>query len=135
MDKEMEQAMLAFLSTWMDGPDGNKTGFLRLQGLLSSLSGVNCEFIARPGITYSLRGLAEGGQRPLFVMIDVIEDQPRWLSVCFYADQVSDPQELGAFVPGGLLGEDACCFDLYNSAETALTYVEARINEAWRAAV
>lgn len=135
MDKAMEQAMQSFLATWVDGPDGNKSGFLRLQGLLSSLNGVASEFIARPGITYSLRGIAGGGKRPLFVMIDVIEDQPRWLSVCFYGDQVSDPQELGAFVPGGLLGEDACCFDLETSTEAMLAYIEARIGEAYRAAV
>lgn len=134
MKHDMEQAMHNFLAGWAEGPDGNKSGFLRLQRLLASLTGAECEFIARPGITYSLRGALPAGNRPLFVMIDVIEDQPRWLSVCFYADQVTDPEELGAFVPGGLLGEDACCFDLETSGEEALAYVEARICEACRAA-
>ena len=134
MKHDMEQAMHNFLAGWAEGPDGNKSGFLRLQRRLASLTGAECEFIARPGITYSLRGALPAGNRPLFVMIDVIEDQPRWLSVCFYADQVNNPQELGAFVPGGLLGEDACCFDLESCAEAMLAYVEARVKEAYGAA-
>jgi hypothetical protein len=67
-------------------------------------------------------------------MVDVIEDQPRWLSVCFFGDMVQDPEEKGAVVPGGLLGEDALCFDLEVCVEDALSYVMARIEEAWRTA-
>jgi hypothetical protein len=67
-------------------------------------------------------------------MIDVIEDQPRWLSICFFSDMVHDPEEKGAFVPGGLLGEDALCFDLETYSEEEIRYVEARIGEAYCAA-
>ena len=52
MNHDMEQALQTFLATWVEGPDGNKSGFLRLQRLLASLAVAECEFIARPGITY-----------------------------------------------------------------------------------
>ncbi len=63
-------------------------------------------------------------------MVDVIEDDPRWLSVCFYGDSISDPDEKGDFVPKGLLGEDAVCFDLEAYDEEDLGYLEGRIDEA-----
>ena len=52
------------------------------------------------------------------------------LSVCFYADMIQDPDELGDFVPGGLLGEDACCFNLDENDEAMRDYIRARIVEA-----
>ena len=67
-------------------------------------------------------------------MVDVIEDEPRWLSVCFFNEMIQDPEERGAFVPGGLLGEDALCFDLDTCTEEALAYVVSRLEEARRAA-
>jgi len=48
---------------------------------------------------------------------------------------ISDPQELGSFVPGGLLGNDAVCFDLEECSEKQLQYVAARIDEAYASAV
>ena len=63
-------------------------------------------------------------------MVDVIEDEPRWLSVCMYQDLVSDPDEEGDFVPGGLLGEDAICFDMETASDTQLAYIRERIDEA-----
>ncbi len=45
--------------------------------------------------------------------MDIVEDiEGRWLSVCFYADTVADPDEKGNLVPKGLLGEDGYCFDV-----------------------
>lgn len=63
-------------------------------------------------------------------MVDVIEDTPRWLSVCFYGEMVTDPQDKGDFVPEGLLGEDAVCFDVEQWDEDLVRYIEARIEEA-----
>ena len=74
------------------------------------------------------------GSRPLFAMIDVIEDDPRWLSVCFFGEMVSDPEEKGDMVPEGLLGQDAHCFDLDECDETAVAYVAARLDEAFSSA-
>jgi hypothetical protein len=131
---ERVAAVDAFLHTWHESGEGNKAGFVRLKERLSGKEGVEFEFHPRPGVTYSLRAAVPGQDRPLFVMVDVIEDQPRWLSVCFFGDMIQDPKERGAFVPGGLLGQDAVCFDLEECSDEALAYVEARIDEAYRSA-
>ncbi|MBV5318728.1 MAG: hypothetical protein JZU50_13085 [Desulfobulbaceae bacterium] len=133
--QELAAALRDFLETWEDTPEQNKQGFIRLKELLSGKEGLNLEFFPRPGLTYSLRASSPGNTRPLLVMIDVIEDQPRWLSICFYGDMVQDPEEKGALVPGGLLGEDALCFDLDTCSEEDLGYVEARIEEAYQTAM
>ena len=127
----IEEQLGEFIDGWQETTEQNKKGFLALKELLQSMESVFLEFVPREGVTYSLR--AKHGnqtQRQLFVMVDVIEGEPRWLSVCFYADMITDPQEKGDFVPGGLLGEDACCFDMdENNGETA-HYLEERILEA-----
>ncbi len=119
-----------FLSQWEDTAEQNKQGFIRLKKYLLTRNSIQLEFHPRPGVTYSLRGVNPSQKKPLRVMIDVIEDEPRWLSVCFYGEMISDPEERGAFVPGGLLGEDALCFDLDSYTDDDLRYVEARIEEA-----
>ena len=129
------QAIDDFLATWVATPEGNKAGFIRLKERLAAQEGAVLEFLPRPGVTYSLRASVAGQQRPLYVMVDVIEDEPRWLSVCFFGDMISDGEERGAFVPGGLLGNDALCFDLEVCDEELLAYVEARIDEAHLAAL
>lgn len=67
-----------------------------------------------------------------FALIDVIDDDPeqRWLSVCFYDDLVTDEQEQGDWVPGGLMGEDARCFNVDEADEDLVAYVVERIREA-----
>lgn len=130
MAHEVGEAIHAFLETWEEEKSGNKQGFIQLWQRLTGQEGVEIEFHPRPGVTYSLRASHPAHDRPLFVMIDVIEDQPRWLSVCFFGDMISDPEERGAAVPGGLLGEDALCFDLEICTGDQLHYVEARIDEA-----
>jgi hypothetical protein len=95
---------------------------------------VSIEFFERPGISYSLRGIHESQKdRPLFVMIDVIDDDPkaRWLSVCFYGDMIKDPDERGDLIPEGLLGSDGYCFDIIESDEPLKEYVCERIQEAY----
>jgi hypothetical protein len=110
--------------------------FTTLKDHLGGLHEVLTEFQARPGISYSLRGISQknADDRPLFVMIDIIVDEPRWLSVCFYHDMISDPEERGDFVPGGLLGENGLCFDVEDDNQMLLDYVMARIDEARQAA-
>jgi len=103
----------AFLAEW-ESCD-SKEAFLACRQALESVEGVALDFKARPGITYSLRGSHPAQQgRDLFVLIDVIDDDPeqRWLSVCFYDDMISDPDEQGDWVPQGLMGEDARCFNV-----------------------
>ena len=45
---------------------------------------------------------------------------------------ITDPEERGDAVPGGLLGEDAVCFDLEAWDEERVRYVAARLDEACR---
>jgi hypothetical protein len=109
--------------------------FIRLKDRISGKEHVLFTFILRPGVSYSLRAAKDNlneRARPLFVMIDIIDDDSknRWLSVCFYNDMVEDPGEKGEFIPGGLLGEDGRCFDLYEQDEDLILYIEQRIDEA-----
>lgn len=132
MDK-MDQEFELFIKNWADTPENNRKAFLRLKDRLTSKQGVRLDFIPRPGVTYSLRASHENQKnRPLFVMVDVIEDQVRWLSICFYGDLISDPEEKGDFVPEGLLGEDAVCFDLMEYDDAELNYIEDRFDEVYK---
>ena len=124
----------SFIDGWTDDTAGIKPAFISLYKDLMEKDQATIEFHERPGISYSLRGIHNnGGDRPLFVMIDVIDDDPkaRWLSVCFYGDTIKDPEELGDLIPEGLLGADGYCFDISEPDEQLLTYVGQRIQEAY----
>lgn len=128
------QDLKSFFEEWEDCDA--KTAFRTFWKILESVDGARLEFKARPGITYSLRGTHPAQARELFAMIDVIDDDPeqRWLSVCFYDDMVTDPEEHGDWVPQGLLGEDARCFNVDELDEVFVDYVSERIREAGVAA-
>ncbi|MGD9366538.1 MAG: hypothetical protein PVH87_12630 [Desulfobacteraceae bacterium] len=133
---ETLQELQTFVDDWTDSDEKNRDAFVRLKSHLDALEGVQLEFIPRPGVTYSLRAVHQNQKRrSLFVMVDVIEDDPRWLSVCFYGDMISDPEEQGDFVPEGLLGEDAMCFDIDQYDDAFLQYVESRLDEAHQNAI
>jgi hypothetical protein len=124
----------SFIDAWTDDAVGIKPAFVSLYENLLGKDQAKIEFHERPGITYSLRGIHDArGDRPLFVMIDVIDDDPaaRWLSVCFYGDTIEDPEELGDLIPGGLLGADGYCFDISEADDRLITYVGQRIQEAY----
>ena len=128
--KEVE----TFIDQWPESSNGCQAVFSRLYDFLKRLSGTRIEFHARPGITFSLRGIPEDNPNfPLFVMIDVIDDHPRWLSVCFYERLVNDDQGRGDIVPGGLLGEDGLCFDVESEDEEMIYYLQQLIAEACEA--
>jgi hypothetical protein len=135
MTQAYPQEMNEFLDQWPD--EDMKDAFLGLAQQLAGYSDVDLEFKARPGVTYSLRGKRQGQSRELMVMIDVIDDDPeaRWLSVCFFAEMITDPKEEGDIVPGGLLGHDGYCFDVLSSDQEDLDYVAQRIQEAYTAAI
>ncbi len=133
MNPKTEQELNTFIEEWKASPDknSNKATFLRFKDHLSAKEGVTLDFIARPGVTYSLRAVhAKQKDKKLFVMVDVIEDVERWLSVCFYGDMIQDPDSKGDMVPGGLLGEDAVCFDLEEQDDSLIQYIETRLDEA-----
>ena len=132
--EEQKNELQEFLSAWQDNENKNKQAFLRLKKYLEDKQEIAFEFKARPKVTYSLRAIhPKQSSRPLFALIDVIDDDPedRWLSVCFYADLIEDPEEMGDMVPDGLMGQDACCFDVDAWDDNLLNYIENRLNEAY----
>jgi len=137
MDTQLADKLATFIDTWTTDPNRTKDCFTALKAHLEGLDGIKLDFVPRPGITYSLRAShANQSKRNLFAMVDVIDDDPadRWLSVCFYNDLVDDPSELGDEVPGGLMGEDAKCFDLYEGNEDMVRYIKERLQTACLAA-
>jgi hypothetical protein len=133
MNQKTEQLLNTFITEWNDSPEKNRDTFLHFKEYLNKKDGVSLDFVARPGVTYSLRAVHKAQtEKELFVMVDVIEDVTRWLSVCFYGDMVTDPDEKGDFVPGGLMGEDAVCFDLEEQDNALIKYIEERLDEAWK---
>lgn len=130
-NKEMDD----FIEGWSKDDNRCKEAFIELKNYLSAKDDIVLDFIARADVTYSLRAAHTAQKkRPLFVMVDVIEDEPRWLSVCFYGQMVTDPDETGDFVPDGLLGEDAICFDLERYEAEMVGYLKDRIDDAHRRA-
>jgi hypothetical protein len=135
MGKETDSELNTFIEEWKETPEKNRETFLHFREYLAGKEGVNLGFIPRPGVTYSLRAAhAAQKKRGLFVMVDVIEDDPRWLSVCFYSEMITDPEEKGDFVPEGLLGENAVCFDIEKHDDELIRYIEIRLDEACRSA-
>lgn len=128
----------SFLAEWAD--KGGAPARRALQMILTRLDflgDTETEFLARPGVSHSLRVRREGqSERPLFLLIDIVGQDPtsRWLSVCFYGDAVQDPEEQGNLVPGGLLGADGLCFDVDGADARLLEYVARRVEEAHLAA-
>ena len=129
--------LAAFLDSWTEDPNDIKPVFTRMYDYLSACEGVSLEYKGRPGVSHSLRArhAAQNKQEP-FVLVDIIDDDPnaRWLSLCFYADLVTDPEERGDIVPGGLMGKDACCFNLEALDDVATRYMLQRLREATTAA-
>ena len=127
----------AFLETWEETDTRTKQAFMELKDHILAMEDVTLEFIARPGVSYSLRPKhTNQTERTLFAMADVIDDDPseRWLSVCFYGDMVTDPDEEGDLIPEGLLGSDGYCFDLDEYEEKGVAYIKERLNDAYKAA-
>ena len=110
--KELEN----FINTWIETDSKTKQAFTEIYDHLKTLEDTALDFTARPKVSYSLRPRhTNQNNRSLFAMVDVIDDDPeeRWLSVCFYGEMITDPEETGDLIPEGLLGEDGYCFDLY----------------------
>ena len=126
-----------WLDAWTVDPLLAKNAFINFYSWLKN-EGMQFEFKERPGISFSLRAKhPQQQERPLFVLIDVVDDEAeeRWLSVCFYADMVKDDQELGDFVPNGLMGLDALCLNLEENDENMCKYIQERLAEATSMAI
>ena len=124
-----------FIQSWTedDSPEIRKA-FVELCEYLKVLSDSTFEFVERPGVSYSLRPKHQKQKkRPLYVMVDVIDDTPgeRWLSVCFYGEMITDPNEMGDLIPQGLLNEDGYCFDVSEYDPDMIQYLKTRLEEAY----
>ena len=122
-----------FLTDWTIDTINARKVFESWHAMFQGMPGVECSFKSRPGISHSLRLASKtNSKRPLFALIDVVDDDPdnRWLSVCFYADLVTDPEGLGDIVPAGLEGEDAICFNLDDDNGATADYIRKRLQEA-----
>jgi len=130
----MLRELQKFLDEWEENSLQIKKSFVRLKEHLAARGKQEFTFKARPGVSYSLRAKhASQKARELFVIIDIIDDDPnnRWLSVCFYPDMISDQEGKGNLIPFGLLGEDGYCFDYEEWDEEYLRYLEIRLDEAY----
>lgn len=133
--QEIEQ----FMKEWPAGREEIKARVEFFLNYLKKMDGVRFNFSSRPGVSYSIRPVRaeqEKRGRALFAMIDVIDDEPeqRWLSVCFYGDMITDPEERGEVIPGGLGGDDGYCFDMFEDDPELGEYLLSRLDEANMAA-
>lgn len=122
-----------FINTWDETESRTRQAFIELYEHLQTLGDSTFEFNARPKVSYSLRPRHNSQKnRSLFAMVDVIDDDPedRWLSVCFYGEMISDPDQAGDLIPEGLLGEDGYCFDLYEYDKDDIEYLKQRLTQA-----
>ena len=134
-NQSVEPTLTEFLNTWTGDDCNAKSFFQQFHQQLAAKQQVTLDWVSRPGISHSLRGnIAGQTEYPLFVMIDVIDDDPdsRWLSVCFYGEMIDDPDDQGDLVPGGLLGKDGHCFDLDDNDPELAAYIAARIDQAYQ---
>ncbi len=127
------QEIDSFLRSWKGNRQPMRDWFQLLYRELSSMEGVTLTFVARPGVSYSIRPMhINQTKRDKFAIVDVIDDDPdeRWLSVCFYEDMITDPSGRGELIPGGLSGSDGYCFDMYENDEELGRYLLDRVKEA-----
>ena len=137
-ESPVHERIEAFLKNWPGKRQSVCDCFRIFCQELASMAGVSLSFTARPGVSYSLRANHRGSSgREFFAIVDVIDDEPenRWLSVCFYQDMITDPEELGECIPGGLAGGDGYCFDVNDDDTVLADYLIARLHEAKAAEV
>ncbi len=135
MTQEMTaaQQIEAFLNNWPGENAPMREWFRQFYHRLSTMEGVSLSFVARPGVSYSMRPVhVNQSDRDTFAIVDVIDDDPdeRWLSVCFYEDMITDPNGRGELIPGGLSGSDGYCFDMYDNDEELGRDLLMRLQEA-----
>lgn len=124
-----------FLAAWPEDQQDLKKCLLELKDQALSIDNSVGSFVSREGISHSLRFALEpvpaGRERPVFFLTDAIDfEGSLMLSVCFYADEMSDPEELGNEIPGALFGETGYCFDLEEYDAEFMAYLKARIHQA-----
>jgi len=128
------------LAAWPKDQIELRRFFEELTAEVRTKPGVRDRILFRPGVSYSFRAALarqrQGRNRPVFFLTDVAlaSNDPWFLSVCFYEDEISDPDELGNAVPQGLFGETGYCFDVDDYDPALWAYLKGRLAEAYRAA-
>lgn len=130
-------ALSIVLDDWPAAQAALKQAFVKLKTYAEKKEGASWSLVSRPGISYSLRfdlkPRPAGRKRPVFFLVDVVVAGELFLSVCFYEDEITDPEEFGNAIPQGLFQETGYCFDVDddNCQDARLmTYLQARIDEA-----
>lgn len=123
------------LDSWPAEQAELKKVFLELKSHAEGLPDALPSFVSRPGISHSLRfdisTRPKDRKRPVFLLVDVISDAGQYfLSVCFYQDEITDPQELGNAIPAGLFKETGYCFDVEDDDPELTAYLKKRIIQA-----
>ncbi len=123
------------LDSWPRPQAALKEILLQLLQKAGSFSGLGLELVSRSGVSHSLR-FSIARKRPVVFLIDLVDlgGGDLMLSVCFYQDEISDPQELGNAIPQGLFQETGYCFDVEQGDAALLPYLAARMDQAWQAA-
>jgi hypothetical protein len=124
------------MAAWPENQLELRQAFEELTEYARTRPGTNVSLISRAGVSHSFRATAEDPNperdRPFFLLVDVIvsEADPWFISVCFFEDDITDPEDLGDSIPQGLFGENGCCFDVDDYDADLLSYVTKRIAEA-----
>lgn len=129
--------MVDLRSSWPADQEGLLAVFDELRVWAAGKPGLRTAIVTRPGISHSLRAstavLPLGRSRPVFFLIDVVvsDADPWFLSVCFYEDEITDPEERGNPIPLGLYDETGYCFDVDGPDDGLVTYIKIRVDEAY----
>lgn len=134
-----DTSLQEILAAWPASEEGLKPLFGALVESMNARPGLRLEIVSREHVSHSVRAMLEnpsaGRGQPLLALLDVVTPKAgAWMiSLCFFAQDITDPDELGDEVPGGLYGEDGYCFDL-DTESGELGYLAARLDEAYAAA-
>ena len=120
-----------FSGSWRGDQSDLKQAYLELVESVKSKPLATWSFVSRAGISYSFRAQASNAsdrKRPVFLLMDVIPEKegPFWLSLCFYEDEITDPDGEGNAIPQGLFQETGYCFDMDDGEGGMLEYLKQR---------
>ncbi len=124
------------MAAWPENQAGLRRAFSELTENAEARTGTEVSLISRAGVSHSFRATLDNPgpnrKRPVYFLVDVIvsEADPWFLSVCFYEDEITDPEDLGNPIPQGLFEETGYCFDVDDYDAVLLNYLTQRIAEA-----
>jgi len=124
------------LAGWPADQEGLARAFEELTRSAAQMTETVVEVITRLGVSHSFRAtlIDPSGKRvrPVYFLVDVVvsSSDPWFLSVWYYEDEITDPEELGNPIPQGLFQETSYCFDVGAYDPELLGYLRDRLAEA-----